>query len=104
VGGVNPETTIIEGVEYELTPIGVVEQNGGQRPRPGLTLAELHERFERHLYLPDLVPVDVAAATVIANRGDGDPAWVQLRPPPSAGKTEIIQSVTDAPRSTSCPR
>lgn len=91
------KTEIRDGIEYELVPIGEVEQNGSHPPRASLTLAELHERFEQHLYLPDLVPVDVAAATVIANRGNGDPLWVQEVSPPSAGKTKILQSITGCP-------
>lgn len=97
------KTVTINGTEYEdpgngtLTAIGEVSSNGHGKPTEVLSLSDLHERFERHLYLPDLVAVDVAAATVIAHRQDGDPLWLQLVSPPSAGKTEIIQSLTGCP-------
>jgi len=90
----SPKTQIIDGVEYELTPIGEVEQNGH---RKAVSLDELHETFERHLYLPDLVAVDVAAANIVAHRRGGDPLWMLYVSPPSAGKTEIIQSTTGCP-------
>jgi primase-like protein/bifunctional DNA primase/polymerase-like protein len=62
-----------------------------------ITLAGLHRKFEEHLYLPDLVAVDVAAAAVIAHRTDGDPLWMFFVSPPSAGKTEIVSSVGGCP-------
>jgi hypothetical protein len=97
VVGVNPQTQIIDGVEYELTPIGVVEQNGRPEVRSPVSLEELHETFERHLYLPDPLAVDVAAANIVAHRAGGDPLWMLFVSPPSAGKTEIISSTTGCP-------
>jgi hypothetical protein len=61
------------------------------------SLQELHEQFQRYLYLPDLVAIDVAAAAVVAHRAGGDPLWLQFVSPPSSGKTEILQSLTDCP-------
>jgi hypothetical protein len=64
---------------------------------PSMTLAGLHRKFEEHLYLPDLGAVDVAAATVVAHRQGGDPLWMFYVSPPSAGKTEIVNSVGGCP-------
>lgn len=75
-------------------PVDVVRERLA-RPRP--SLAELHECFQRYLYLPDLVAVDVAAACLVAHLADGDPLWMLFVSPPSSGKTEILQSLVDRP-------
>jgi hypothetical protein len=92
-----PKTQIIDGVEYELTAIGEVESNGHANATPlsGCSLDDLHDTFQRYLYLPDLIGVDVAAAALVAHRQGGDPLWMQYVSPPSSGKTEILQSLTD---------
>jgi hypothetical protein len=97
VVGLNPKTRIIDGIEYELTAIGEVESNGHAHTTPmsGVSLDDLHETFQRYLYLPDLIGVDVAVASVVAHRAGGDPLWLQFVSPPSSGKTEILQSLTD---------
>jgi hypothetical protein len=74
---------------------GVVEVDVSRRRDTLTSLDELHERFQRYLYLPDLVAVDVAAAVIVAHRSGGDPLWMFLVSPPSSGKTEILQSLTD---------
>lgn len=67
----------------------------------GVSLADVHEGFARWLALPDHAPrspyetVDIALATIIANRMDGDPLWLFLVAPPSGGKTEIIRALDD---------
>jgi hypothetical protein len=44
----NPTTQIIDGIEYELTPIGEVESNGHiPARRTGWTAAELSVRTSR---------------------------------------------------------
>ncbi len=71
----------------------------GQPP----TLADVHAAFGRWLAFPqddgrpryDLI--DVALATVIANRMASDPLWVFIVGPPSSGKTEIIRALSDVP-------
>lgn len=80
-------------IESEL--VGDVEQNGHRTATVGVSLEELHETFQRYLYLPDLIGVDVAAASLVAHRSGGDPLWLQFVSPPSSGKTEILQSLTD---------
>jgi hypothetical protein len=68
-----------------------------------VSLRDVHEAFAHWLELPtaDQGPphesVDVALATVVANRMDGDPLWVFLVAPPSGGKTEVIRSLEDVP-------
>jgi hypothetical protein len=87
----------------QTRPMGATESVPADRPGPrvqpksGIGLDGLHAKFEEHLYLPDLVAVDVAAATVIAHRQGGDPLWTFFVSPPSAGKTEIVNSVGGCP-------
>jgi hypothetical protein len=87
-----------QGVPNE--PLRATESPAEIPPRvlgPGISLVELHATFEKHLYLPDLVAIDVAAANVIAHRAGGDPLWMFFVSPPSAGKTEIINSIGGCP-------
>ncbi len=68
------------------------------------TLAEVHDAFARRLAFPEHLTgssryelIDVALATIVANRMDGDPLWMFLVAPPSGGKTEMIRSLGDVP-------
>jgi hypothetical protein len=93
------ETWVKDGISYEniggsWVPVAEVESNGHAKLSV-LSLPELHETFQRYLYLPDLIGVDVAAASIVAHRQGGDPLWLQFVSPPSSGKTEILQSLTD---------
>lgn len=67
-----------------------------------VTLGDVHAAFGAWLAFPEhderrYELVDVALATVIANRMPGDPLWVFLVAPPSGGKTEVIRSLADVP-------
>jgi hypothetical protein len=53
--------------------------------------------FRRWLYLPDPGMVEIALATVAANRIPGDPVWLLLTGPSSSGKTETLNSLLDLP-------
>jgi hypothetical protein len=57
-------------------------------------LSEVHEVFQRWLYLPDTAPLDVVLAAIIANRLPGDPAWIGVIAPPSNGKTEMLEATS----------
>jgi hypothetical protein len=68
------------------------------------TLADVHAAFGAWLEFPlgeDGQPqyelIDMALATVIANLLPGDPLWLFLVGPPSAGKTEVISALDDIP-------
>ncbi len=60
-------------------------------------LSDVHVEFGQWLVLPDYEIVDVALATVVANRMAGDPLWMFLVGPPSSGKTEVIRPLEDVP-------
>lgn len=59
---------------------------------PKLTM--LLETFRKHLYLSDTCHIEVALATVAANRSHGDPVWMLIVGSPSSGKTEPLNAVT----------
>jgi hypothetical protein len=62
-----------------------------------LELEELVAAFRRWLHLPDAGALYVTLATVVANRLPGDPVWLLLVAPSSAGKTEILFSLAGLP-------
>jgi len=64
----------------------------------GATPAEVHGVFQKYLHMPCTDPIDIAFATVIANRLPGDPVWMFLIGPSGCGKSEIIMALDDAPR------
>jgi IclR helix-turn-helix domain len=67
------------------------------------TLGDVHAGFREWLAQPapelaaPFETVDVALATIVANRLDGDPLWLFLVAPPSGGKTEVIRSLDGVP-------
>ncbi len=69
-----------------------------------VSLDAVHDGFGHWLALPDpqrdgrpYEGIDVALATVVANRMPGDPLWVFVVGPPSSGKTEIIRTLDAVP-------
>jgi len=65
------------------------------------SLKDIHDTFSAWMAFTDderrFDPIDIALATIVANRMDGDPVWTFLVAPPSGGKTEIIRSFNDVP-------
>jgi len=67
------------------------------------TLGDVHAGFREWLAQPapelaaPFETVDLALATIVANRLDGDPLWLFLVAPPSGGKTEVIRSLDGVP-------
>jgi hypothetical protein len=55
------------------------------------SLAEARRVTLKWLELKDADIIDIALATVIANRADGDPVWVPLVGAPSTGRSEILR-------------
>jgi Toprim-like len=60
---------------------------------PGLLPAEVHTVFQKWLKLESPEVIDVVAATIIANRWDGDPSWLLLVAPSGGVKTELLMSL-----------
>lgn len=56
------------------------------------TLDQVHEVFQRWLYMPDTGALDVALATYAANRDTGNPIWLLLIAVPGGGKTEVLSA------------
>jgi len=64
----------------------------------GITPAKVYNLFKKWLHLPDTTVLDVIFGTVIANRLPGDPLWLFLVAPPGGTKTEILMTLSDAPK------
>ncbi len=62
-----------------------------------MTLDDARAVFRRWLHLPDTGALDIALATVAANRLPGDPVWTLLVGPPGAGKTELLAAISGLP-------
>jgi hypothetical protein len=62
-----------------------------------MDLAHVVDRFQRTLWLPDAGVVYVVLAAVAANRLPGDPLWLLLVGPPSSGKTEALDALSELP-------
>jgi hypothetical protein len=91
----NPAGGLCYGCLGEPFPAEAVQVSlNGKRP---VSLEEVHEAFSSALYLPDAAVVDVSLATVVANRGHGDPVWTMLVAPPSSGKTEVLRATAGLP-------
>lgn len=68
---------------------------------PRITAKEVYEKYKKWLHLPDTDVLDVMFGSIIANRLDGDPLWMFLVAPSGATKTELLMSISDAPRISS---
>lgn len=69
-------------------------------PRPKAdrrTLVEVDATYRKWLVDVDLGALHAALGAVVANRADGDPVWLLLVAPPSAGKTEILLPLAQLP-------
>lgn len=91
---------VIEGKEdyYKPTDVQVLEE---EEPEPAFvrlrTLEQVRKAFQSWLYLPDTGPLDVALATVIANKRTGQPVWLIQVAPGGFGKTETINPLSVLP-------
>lgn len=59
--------------------------------------AEVYATYKKWLHLPDTDVLDVMYGTCIANRLEGDPLWLFLVAPSGGTKTEIINTISEAP-------
>lgn len=67
-------------------------------PNPlGAGIREVHEAFQRRLYLPDPGIVSVTLGAVAANLLDGRPLWLLLVGAPGSGKTETLNALKGLP-------
>ena len=71
----------------------------GKRPQTGLRsgLEHVLAAFDELLLLPDHGAVHVTLAGTVANYAKGDLVWPLLVGPPGSGKTEIVNSIGQAP-------
>lgn len=81
----------------EVPPAEPTPKPTDSTPVQPIPLADLLATFRKWLYLDDTGGVEVALATVVANRADGDPVWLLIVSPPGGGKTEAIMPLSDLP-------
>ena len=60
-----------------------------------VALARAKEVALKWLKLEDTNVIDVALATIVANKAEGDPVWLLLVGAPSTGKSEILRALFD---------
>lgn len=65
------------------------------------TVAQLQAEWDKSFLMADRGVLWVFLATVIGNQLDQDPIWLHLIAPPSSGKSEIIESISNLKRGTS---
>ena len=64
----------------------------------GLTREEVISSYTDWLHLPNTDVIDILYGTVLANRLPGDPLWMFLIAPPGGSKSELLMSLSDAPK------
>ncbi len=60
-------------------------------------LAEIIEEFQSSMWMPDPGVVYVVLAAVTANRMGSPPVWLLVVGPPSSGKTEVLDALSELP-------
>jgi len=73
------------------------EQANAAVPLRAVTLEDVLDAYCAHLHLGDVFPVLAVLGTYAANLLKGDPVWLLVVAPPSAGKTEIIMGLERLP-------
>ena len=86
-----PESKVKETLE------GIAKRENSQGAERVKSLDALKDKFGKWLYLVDPYWLEVAMATMVANRWHTDPLWVVFVAPPSSAKTEIIRACAKAP-------
>lgn len=82
----------------ELRRLGHRPPPRQQRPRAEpRSLEEVDATYRRWLVDVDLGALHAVLGAVVANRAVGDPVWLLLVAPPSAGKTEILLPLAQLP-------
>jgi hypothetical protein len=94
------------GADDFIVATGATAETFASLPHTRLTrsLQDVHHAFGTWLEFPldggnqpRYEIIDIALATVVANRMQGDPLWLFLVGPPSAGKTEVISALDRLP-------
>lgn len=78
----------------QSTAVSGGDQLGGE----GVPAEEVYEAYKKWLYLKSTEPIDILFGTLFANRLQGDPLWLFLVAPPGGMKTELLMSLSQAPK------
>ena len=82
----------------ELRVSTLVDKGETELEGPGLDPSKVAEGFKRWLSIESIDVLDVMFGTVFANRLPGDPLWLLFVAPPGGMKTEVLLSLSKAPR------
>jgi hypothetical protein len=84
----------------DTTPPGVddIPEAHVNESHEGVLAEQVYEGYRKFLHIDDTTIIDVMFGTVIANRIDGDPLWMFIVAPPGGYKTEMLMSLSDAPK------
>jgi hypothetical protein len=83
--------------EENIAPVGGLEQERRVSNRNSQAILQLVRVFSKWFHLPDPGVLLVVLGAYAANRMDGTPVWLLIVGPPSAGKTEILNSLCVLP-------
>lgn len=80
--------------------VHTVEANTSLDPLTGSGLDpdEVFKRYQKWLVIKEREPLDILFGAVFANRLEGEPVWLFMVAPPSGMKSELLMSISKAPR------
>lgn len=92
--------------EIQSEPVRVVSKTGkitikrkkaevSKKWKTPPNLTQVHDVFNRWLFLKDTKVIDIMLATVLSQRIDGSPVWLFLVGPPGSAKTAIVSSLQE---------
>lgn len=82
-----------DGAQESFERVNVIDERNG----PYIPVPTVIEAYRKWLYLPSVDVLSVMFGTVIANYLDGDPLWTFLVAPPGGAKTELLNTISQAP-------
>ena len=81
------------GTEESSERVDIIDERNG----PYVPVPVVVEAYRKWLYLPSVDVLSVMFGTIIANYLDGDPLWTFLVAPPGGAKTELLNTISQAP-------
>jgi hypothetical protein len=96
LGLMQPKPPAMPGAEGEPAPAAPVPL--ARLTGSGLPRASIEAAYKKWLYLTSTECLDVVFGAVLANRLEGEPLWLFVVAPPGGMKSELLMSISQAPR------